>query len=139
MKNGYIKCMELAGAKILAAKKFGSYQGDWWAKVEYKGKTFWVHGYFGSCSGCDAFQAEFGYDETSCEEHRYLHNQEITDTCEACKVIKQDLHKRKVAFGEKYLTDDVHSQESAEAFAAKHESWDFAVGVMLKWIQENKI
>ena len=30
---GYQGCMELAGAKIHVFKEFGSYQGDWWAKV----------------------------------------------------------------------------------------------------------
>jgi len=56
----YEKCLQLAGAKVTAFEKFGSYQGNWWAKVKYKGKTGWITRAFGSCSVCDAFEAEFG-------------------------------------------------------------------------------
>lgn len=33
----YKKCLEIAGAKVIAYEEFGSYQGDWIAVVEYKG------------------------------------------------------------------------------------------------------
>jgi len=58
---GYRTAMEAAGATVLAYESFGSYQGDWFALVVYGGKTFWVHGSYGSCSGCDAFCAEFDF------------------------------------------------------------------------------
>ena len=61
-KSGYQWCLEMAGARVIAYEEFGSYQGDWLAKVEYKGKVGWIHDYYGSCSGCDAFQAETGYE-----------------------------------------------------------------------------
>ena len=48
----YCQALEAAGAKILQFKSFGSYQGDWWAKVEYNGEIGWVAGSYGSCSGC---------------------------------------------------------------------------------------
>lgn len=56
----YRTALESAGAKVLAFDTFGSYQGDWAALVEYKGERGWVQGAFGSCSHCDAFDAEFG-------------------------------------------------------------------------------
>ena len=57
----YQEALEAAGATVHAFEFFGSYQGDWWAKVTYNGETGWVHGSYGSCSGCDAFEAEFGF------------------------------------------------------------------------------
>jgi len=58
---GYFEALEAAGAQVLASQTFGSYQGDWFAKVNYNGSTAWVHGCYGSCSGCDAFCAEFDF------------------------------------------------------------------------------
>lgn len=60
---GYSKCLEKAGCNVIAFEQFGSYQGTWLAFVEYKGEKGIVEGYYGSCSGCDAFEAEFGYSE----------------------------------------------------------------------------
>jgi len=44
----YQIALEAAGAKILAFKEFGSYQGDWWAKVTYKNEMGWIKGCYGS-------------------------------------------------------------------------------------------
>ncbi len=55
--GGYDDALRLAGAEVHAYESFGSYQGIWLAKVTYQGKTGWVRGYFGSCSGCDGLQA----------------------------------------------------------------------------------
>ena len=49
---------------MLDFQEFGSYQGDWLAFVEYKGERGIVQGSYGSCTGCDAFQAEFDYDDS---------------------------------------------------------------------------
>lgn len=57
----YKSALFAAGAKVLTYESFGSYQGDWLAKVEYNGEIGWVAGSYGSCSHCDAFEAEFGY------------------------------------------------------------------------------
>ena len=73
--------LERAGATVLAFKAFGSYQGDWFAKVEwmrpgdFTPQVLWVTGAFGSCSHCDAFEAEFGYG-CDCEDRDYR-----TDEC----------------------------------------------------------
>ena len=58
----YELCLEKAGAKVLEFKKFGSYQGDWLAFVEYKGQKGIVQGSYGSCSECDTFAAYSDYD-----------------------------------------------------------------------------
>jgi hypothetical protein len=38
----YIKALEQAGAKVLAEKRFGSYQGDWVVKLSYNGASGWT-------------------------------------------------------------------------------------------------
>ncbi len=109
----YNEAMEAAGAKVLAYESFGSYQGDWWAKVEFNGKQYWVHGWYGSCSGCDAFVAHFGYSEgETCDEHRYEYPRpEDCKECDAAKVVYQ---KKLAEFGESYLLGNEFTQEEAE-------------------------
>ena len=134
----YKKCLELANAKVLTFESFGSYQGDWWAKVSYNDKIGWIHGWFGSCSGCDAFQAEFG-----CESHEhedddcisyYDFPEKFKEDCPHC----QDLMKRMKEFGEKYL-DDLYTQEEAESKGSENLDWDGNTQEMLDFIRNNKI
>jgi len=134
----YKKCLELAGAKVHEFKNFGSYQGDWWTKVEYQGKLGWVHGWFGSCSGCDAFQAEFGYKSHEHEDDDYITYYDFPEKfkkdCPHC----QDLMKRMKEFGEKYL-DDLYTQEEAENKASENLDWDGNAQEMVDFIKNNKI
>ena len=134
----YKKCLELAGAKVYEFDNFGSYQGDWWAKVEYQGKIGWIHGWFGSCSGCDAFQAEFGYGSHEHEDDDYItyydFPEKYKEDCPYC----QDLNKRMIEFGEKYL-DDLYTQEEAENKASENLDWDGNAQEMLDFIKNNKI
>lgn len=58
---GYTEALEATGAKVKEYKEFGSYQGTWIAIIE-DGR--FIEGSYGSCSGCDSFQAEFGYSDT---------------------------------------------------------------------------
>jgi len=132
----YTQALEAAGANVLAYEEFGSYQGDWYAKVEYKGETGWINGSFGSCSGCDAFQAEFSYDEGyNCESHRYFHDSEIGD-CLACKEAKKAYLKHLAEFGEEYL-GTLMSQEACENYAKEHASWSMEDSEALSWIKKN--
>lgn len=108
--------MEAAGATVLTMEHFGSYQGDWWAKVLYNGTTGWVHGCFGSCSGCDAFEAEFGW-----------HDED-----------KPDYQQRLSDFGKLYL-NDLYTQKEAEKIASRASNWDHEAEHMLKFIKDNKI
>lgn len=57
---GYQQALEAAGATVVDFREFGSYQGDWFAILD-NGNI--VSGGYGSCSGCDAYQAEFDYTE----------------------------------------------------------------------------
>lgn len=60
----YKSCLEAAGARVIDFAKFGDYQGSWYALVVWRGKTFWVHDYYGSCSGCDPLYATLTYNAT---------------------------------------------------------------------------
>jgi hypothetical protein len=70
----YESALEAAGAEVLAFAQFGSYSGQWMAKVRYNGETGYIQDWYGSCSYCDAFEAEFyrSYDMTDEEYEKCL-------------------------------------------------------------------
>lgn len=109
----YCEAMEAAGAEVLAFQEFGSYQGDWWALVKYEGESGWVHGYYGSCSGCDAFQGEFDYsDQDQCSDHKYEYPKpESCTECDKAKIVYQE---KLAAFGKSYVFGGIMTQAEAE-------------------------
>ncbi len=133
---GYEGCMVLAGAKVHAFREFGSYQGDWWAKVSYGYLNGWVHGSYGSCSGCDAFKSEF-----YCTDHEHADDKYVSvsnlfknydKNCEECVKLKDRL----IDFGRGYLSY-IYSQEEAEKEASINSDWDFNAEEMVKFIKKN--
>lgn len=103
--DGYKSALIAAGCDVHAMLQAGSYQGVWLAKVTTPdGSEGWVYGYYGSCSGCDAFEAEFGFD-LHCEAHGRdtWRNETITfePGCAEC----EDHRKRLEMFGTRYITD----------------------------------
>lgn len=77
MSYGYQSALEAAGMVVHAFESFGCYQGEWMAKVTTQdGMQGYVHDWFGSCTVCDSFQAEFEYrwdeDEDSEDYQRRL-------------------------------------------------------------------
>jgi hypothetical protein len=130
----YQKAMEAAGATVLDFESFGSYQGEWWARVRHEGSEFWVNGSYGSCSGCDAFESEFGYGSHHYHGGRYVDEPETPDTCEDCAALQRKL----ADFGRTYL-DQRLTQAEAEAGAAKYASWDHEAPAMVAWIQAHPI
>jgi hypothetical protein len=137
MSDNYKTALECAGANVHCFESFGSYQGDWWAKVTYKEKTFWVHGYYGSCSGCDAFEAEFDYDAHVCGHDQYYYpiSDGFRDGCEECQKVKHRL----IAFGKGYLEDDIYDQAGAEKKASEDLELDTDAQEMLDFIKSNPI
>lgn len=133
----YNEAIQAAGAVVHEFDTFGSYQGDWFALVTYGDKTFWVHGSFGSCSGCDAFCAEFDFDgdDNGCEEHRY---EKLTD-CAGCKERSADYQRRLADFGRSYLTGGEMTQAEAEKSAAEHLEWDSDAQEMLDFVKAHAI
>jgi hypothetical protein len=112
---GYASALDAAGAKVLEFRHFGDYQGSWYALVLYEDKKAWAFGSFGSCTVCDAFEAEFGM---------------LWDEDEASEEYK----KRLADFGRGYL-DNLLTQEQAEAEASSNIEWDYDAEAMLEWIK----
>lgn len=131
----YKLSLEKAGAVVLTFKEFGSYQGDWWAKVHVDNNTFWVNGCYGSCSGCDAFQAEFEYSYDRCEKHKY--DSKNSASCEDCEKLRIEEDKKLADFGKQYL-DNKYTQEEAENKASEHIKWDMEAEEVVKFLKENK-
>ena len=129
----YETALKWAGAEVHCFECFGSYQGDWWAKVTYKGETGWVTGSYGSCSGCDAFESEFGYGEGGCDNPHYS----PVESCDACKESAKVYAEKLAEFGKGYLDDLVMSQADAEKKAEENIEWDSDAEPMLKWIKDN--
>lgn len=80
----YKSALIAAGAEVLEFQEFGSYSGQWFAKVCYNGETGWVHSWYGSCTMCDQFQAEF-------------------DSCYDSQELPEDYNKRLADFGKTFL------------------------------------
>ena len=75
--SGYKEALEAAGAKVHRFFEAGSYQGEWYALVWFAGHLGWVTGGYGSCSGCDAFEAEFGFAYNLDEEQQRAYNERL--------------------------------------------------------------
>lgn len=113
MSYGYTSALEAAGCEILEFKEFGSYQGEWLACVNYNGEIGVVEGWYGSCSGCDAFQSEFDWDS---EE-------------------TPDYEERLASFGESYLpTLPFEHYITQYTQRIKDNEWDNEVKEMLETI-----
>lgn len=134
---GYQLAMEVAGATVHAFKEFGSYQGTWLAKVTYQDQTGWVEGWYGSCTGCDAFQGEFGYDSRPVLGERDIWGGEMGWLCvEQTHVDAYD--NRLKEFGLRYLSNQFLSQEELEARLSRsvaEQDWDDEASLMLNFVR----
>lgn len=134
----YELAMEEAGAVIHAFESFGSYQGDWYALVTWNGETGWINGSFGSCSGCDAFEGEFGWgadgDDEGCPEHRYKKQLD----CPSCTQRSEAYRNHLAEFGRNYL-ETMLTQEQVEAYAAKSAAWSLEDKQALDWLVAHRI
>lgn len=96
---------------MLEFEQFGSYQGDWWAACRYRDEVGWVTGSYGSCSGCDSFQQEFGWND-----------EEMPDYTE-----------RLAAFGLGYLVP-LLKQDKALELASENLDWDDGAREMVEFV-----
>lgn len=109
----YEQALEAAGVKVLDFKSFGSYQGEWWAKVQFPNdEIYFVPGYYGSCSGCDAFEGEFGWSDRD----------------------KENYPERLKNFGRDYLTD-CYTLEQAIEYSSRNLEWDTDAEEMVTWLK----
>lgn len=125
----YNKALEAAGATVHDWEQFGSYQGDWLADVTVNGKHGFIRDCFGSCSYCDAFESEFGYEDDACDQHRYDHNPE----CLGCREKKAKYDEKLKAFGQRYL-DDLLTKDEVLKLVSENLEWDANAQEMVDWI-----
>lgn len=123
----YQDALEAAGARVIEFREFGSYQGEWVAKI---GDDKYVMGYYGSCTGCDAFEGELGWADQDCDEHKYEHRGD----CPACQVAEQEYAVRLRSFGESYLGTEYTKKELIEYFSGQADWCDEAVEA-IKWLE----
>lgn len=127
--------------------KFGNYQGTWVAIVEYKGVTGVVQGYYGSCSGCDAFEAEFNYSASPMFKygHYFLNESDMDDnmpcTFEEYQEKLKDYDKRLSVFGESYLLAGLYDKTYYERKRSKldpnNDSFDKEELEICDWVLKN--
>lgn len=117
---GYSEALEKAGCEILDFKEFGSYQGTWLAFVKYNGERGIVEGSYGSCSGCDSFQAEFDTygDEPTEIKGKYYKTYWADPDAEITKDEFDELgriaDKKLADFGLSYLSGGLYGKEYYE-------------------------
>lgn len=131
----YEKCLELAGATVHDSRHFGSYQGEWIAVVTFEGHYGFVWDYFGSCTGCDAFEAEFSgtsHDHKNPSEYWYVYN-DFRVGCPECDAVRERMRD----FGRGYL-EGILSYEQARERASKNIEWDAEAKDMLRFVEEHK-
>jgi hypothetical protein len=134
----YYDALQAAGATVHAFEQFGSYQGHWIAKVTWKGETGWIYDCYGSCSGCDAYEAEIGYPNDGCDEHEYNH--EAQQSCSLCANQKKANAQKLADFGKRYLDDMLLTQEQIEEKCKLDDSYhDDEDRRMLQWVKDNRL
>tara|TARA_Y100000034_G_C6844347_1_gene382330 strand:- start:821 stop:1240 length:420 start_codon:yes stop_codon:yes gene_type:complete len=134
---GYSTALEAAGAKVLDFKEFGSYQGTWIAKVVFQGSETWVMGSFGSCEVCDTFQADFGYSEGRCEEHR--HDFKPGKDCSKCEDALGIYNKKLKDFGLGFFTDGGLTQEDIEKEVGRNAEWSYEDKEASEYVKANPL
>ena len=133
----YESALQAAGATVLAFQEFGGWQGEWLAKVELEGETLYIQGSYGSCSGCDAFEAEFRYDEgDDCNKHRYHESPDTREGCPDCVAAKQEYNRQLAEFGRRYLDSPSVKDDLVKQFT-KQAEWDSDGQAKLDWLDKN--
>lgn len=138
----YCDAMKMAGATVHEYKEFGSYQGDWLALVTYKGKTGFIHGYYGSCSGCDSFQSQFDFRDHEHPEDDYYtffdalgSNFEHENSCDVCKKWKEEI----IEFGKGLLEEEILSPFMVMEMFKEQSEWDLDAIELIEWVKTTSL
>lgn len=132
----YKDALIAAGAIVHAFKSFGSFQGDWYAKVEYNGRKGWIRDYYGSCSWCDPLEGEFENVQKP-EEINGIYIVDFQQVPQDVFLKAQKEYDLKLAsFGLQYLSEII-TQEEAEKIASENKDWDMSSDEMLSFLKEN--
>jgi hypothetical protein len=110
--SSYLDSLKAAGVEVIDACEFGDYEGSWYAVVKYNNQYLMVEGSYGSCSGCDAFLAEFGYIDYNEEKYK----------------------RKLIEFGKGYLVQGCDLKKAIEN-AEKDCEWDIDSEQKLKWLK----
>lgn len=139
---GYSEAIEANGVKIAKFKEFGSYQGTWIAILE-DGR--YVEGSYGSCSGCDAFKAEFDWvNEPSEQDGKFYKTGQTWDEDDEIpesefEQAKINYQKRMSDFGSGYLKNNETKDEIIARYTKKCEeeyAWEDDKEI-LDWLINN--
>lgn len=106
---GYLRALKAAGFEVIDYEQFGSYQGDLLVFVKLNQKYGFIIEQYGSCGGCDVFEAEVK-----------------TENPEALRL-----------FGERYF-DDVRSYDEALKYVSRHAHWDQEAKQMVEWVESHR-
>jgi hypothetical protein len=122
---GYKQAIEATGVKVKEFEMFGSYQGDWIALLE-DGRV--ITGSYGSCSGCDAFEAEFGYsDEPQERDGKYYKDYGDEISKEEYDRLLSEYNQKLCRFGQHYTVDAESLQDTINRYERKcadEYAWD---------------
>lgn len=128
----YAAALEAGGAEVHEIGFFGDYQGAWAAHVTVPGGgTGIIRGYYGSCSGCDAYEAACDYGPWDCDQD----NPADPEECAA--------HKEKIAeFGRSYFDSLMTPEEAVQGWLEKDAEYiygdDFEeIEFLLKFLPED--
>ena len=134
----YEAALKAAGAEILDFKMVGSYQGRWAAKIVVNGQEGYVFGFYGSCSGCDSWQAEceslLPWDHKHGEE--YVFSSDIMDNSTECPECNEARNKI-ASFGRAYLSP-LYSREQAVEIETADAEWSDDAKELYEWITGEK-
>lgn len=129
---GYYEALEAAGASVHAYNEFGSYQGQWYALVTYNGETGWIADWYGSCSGCDAFEADVGYERDCCEDH-WTH----TPECERCVSREAEYETTLTNFGKTYLEGKLLTTDEVLSKLREECCYSCDADEVIAWVETN--
>lgn len=115
--------------EVLFYNEYGSYQGDWLAKVKKGDEEFWLWGWYGSCSGCDWFQAEADY-PWSCDF-------EDTDFDYFFEKVKEETKRLIKSFVDDYEADKFTKEELIAHLEKSLKEWDDGQREMLEDVKKN--
>lgn len=136
--SNYSELLEKRGWTVLHEEVFGSWQGDYAITLKRNDiYAFTIIGY-GSCSGCDTYEALIPYEEYDYEvglngDGRYtIKNQKEID--EAGAVLAKDLEESIAVMGDKLLVVQyIASEERLANDWYRHEDgWQVAVDRLIK-------
>ena len=117
-------CVE--GVTVEWAEYYGSYQGNFLCKIQKAGETLYIYDSYGSCSGCDSFQAEFGWST-------YYYESEGVTQEERLAHVKQRMAKWSFS----YIESALPLQQMMNYLQNECGQWDDEAIKALKRLEEN--